>query len=214
MVAFYVTVGYMGHKVPFSPLWDTVSAFAPPEEIKLGIDVRQTDELGYVITHSSMDFGLEYEKAVASAEKNQLPLFVDFTGVNCINCRKMERTVLVKHEVEEILKGCVRVQLYTDIVPGISDQNLAETLIAKNQALQEDLVNDVTLPFYAIVSPDGKELLSSFPGLDAPDGKNFLEFLDAGLKKWEAKKQTSVAVAPGVVDNSSQCNDPQMGDRG
>ena len=198
LFAVYVTVGYMGHEVPVSPLWDTVSAFAP-RDVKPGVDVRQTDELGYVITHSSMDFGLEYEKAVASAEKNQLPIFVDFTGVNCINCRKMERTVLIKHEVEEILKGCVRVQLYTDIVPGISDHNLAETLIAKNQALQEDLVNDVTLPFYAIVSPDGKELLSSFPGLDGPDGKNFIEFLDVGLKKWEAKKQLKVVVRDSVL---------------
>ena len=194
LFAVYVTAGYSGQKVPASPLWETVSAFAPRKS-----DVRQTEELGYVITHSSMDFGLEYEKAVASAEKNQLPIFVDFTGVNCINCRKMERTVLVKHEVEEILKGCVRVQLYTDIVPGISDQELAEALIAKNQALQEDLVNDVTLPFYAIVSPDGKELLSSFPGLDAPDGKNFLKFLDAGLKKWEANRQTNVAARDSVM---------------
>lgn len=188
----YLSAGSAGVKVPLSPVWDFVVAFAP-RDVKPGVDVRQTDDLGYVMTHAALDFGLEFEKAVVAAEKGQLPMFVDFTGVNCINCRKMERTVLVDHNVEERLRECVRVQLYTDIVPGISDQTLANNLIAQNQELQDSLAGSYSLPFYAIVSADGTEVLESFSGLDGSGGKDFVAFLDRGLKKWQAMKQTTLA---------------------
>ena len=84
-------------------------------------------------------------------------------------------------------------QLYTDIVPGISDQELANALIAQNQELQESLVKSLALPFYAVVSADGKEVLASFPGLDGSGGEDFIKFLDLGLKAWDARKQTSLA---------------------
>jgi len=188
----YLSAGSTGVKVPLSPVWDFVAAFAP-RDVKPGVDVRQTDDLGYVMTHAALDFGLEFEKAVAAADRKQLPMFVDFTGVNCINCRKMERTVLVDHDVEERLKECVRVQLYTDIVPGISDQDLANELIAQNQELQDSLAGSYSLPFYAIVSADGTKVLESFSGLDGSGGKDFVAFLDRGLKKWQAMKQTKLA---------------------
>lgn len=192
MFGAYLAAGSTGAKVPVSPVWDFVVAFAP-RDVKPGVDVRQTDDLGYVMTHAALDFGLEFEKAVAAAKKGQRPMFVDFTGVNCINCRKMERTVLINHDVEERLKGCIRVQLYTDIVPGISDQDLANALIVQNQELQDSLAGSYSLPFYAIVSTDGTELLESFSGLDGSGGKDFVAFLDRGLKKWEAQKQTTLA---------------------
>ena len=155
--------------------------------------MKQTNDLGFVISHHELDYALEFDRATTAAENEQRPMFIDFTGVNCVNCRKMERSVLIDESVLERLHQLVRAQLFTDTVPGVVDEKLAESLIAQNQALQENLVNDVTLPFYAIVSPDGKELLSSFPGLDPSGGEDFVKFLDAGLKKWEAKKQTSVA---------------------
>jgi len=47
----------------------------------------------------------------------------------------------------------------------------------------------VTLPNYAVVSADGKTVLSVFKGLDRTGGKDFLEFLNAGLQRWEAIKE-------------------------
>lgn len=186
--AGYMTAGMFVHKMPLTGVWNNVAAFAPPDII-----VKQTNDLGFVISHHELDYALEFDRATTAAENEQRPMFIDFTGVNCVNCRKMERSVLIDESVLERLHQLVRAQLFTDTVPGVVDEKLAESLIAQNQALQENLVNDVTLPFYAIVSPDGKELLSSFPGLDPSGGEDFVKFLDAGLKKWEAKKQTSVA---------------------
>lgn len=187
--AGYITAGMFVHKMPLAGLWNNVAAFAPPN-----ILVKQTDEMGFVISHHEMDYALEFEKATAAAEKEQRPMFIDFTGVNCVNCRKMERSVLVNEDVLERLNRLVRAQLYTDLVPGIKDQDFAEQLLLQNQELQDQLCKSSALPLYAIVSADGKELLDSFPGLDSSGGKDFIAFLDRGLKAWEDKQATNVAV--------------------
>ena len=54
-------------------------------------------------------------RELAAAEKR--PILIDFTGVNCANCRLMERGVLPRPEVVSLLKKFVTVQLYTDFVP-------------------------------------------------------------------------------------------------
>jgi thiol:disulfide interchange protein len=147
----------------------------------------------------SFHYALEFEKATAAAESEQRPMFIDFTGVNCVNCRKMERSVLVDKAVLERLNQLVRAQLYTDLVPGIRDKEFAEQIITQNQELQDSLVGDFTLPFYAVVSANGKEVLASFQGLDRSGGEDFVKFLDAGLKNWETKKQTAVSAKDVVI---------------
>lgn len=198
LIAFagYIAAGMFVHKMPLAGLWNNVAAFAPPDII-----VKQTDELGFVISHHELDYALEFERATAAAEKEQRPMFIDFTGINCVNCRKMERSVLINDSVLERLHLLVRAQLFTDTVPGIVDEKLAEHLKISNQELQDKLLDSATLPFYAIVSADGKKLLSSFEGLDPSGGEDFIKFLDAGLKAWEAQKQTNVAARdPSIND--------------
>ena len=175
--------GMTGLALSPDPVWNLVAAFAPPD-----VEVRNTDELGYVIAHHKMDFAMEFERAVIAASKDQQALFVDFTGVNCVNCRQMERTVMVESKVIEALQKTVRAQLYTDEVPGITDAALRDRLVDMNRELQSNLVEDVTLPNYAIVSADGKTVLSVFKGLDSSGGKDFLQFLNAGLNRWELLK--------------------------
>ena len=143
---------------------------------------------------------LEFERATAAAEKEQRPMFIDFTGVNCVNCRKMERSVLVDEAVLQRLGQLVRAQLYTDIIPGVSDKEFAEKLLVQNQELQDALLNSSALPLYAIVSANGKELLSSFAGLDGSGGADFITFLDRGLMNWEAQKNTSIAARDVITE--------------
>ena len=192
--AGYIAAGMFVHKMPLAGIWNNVAAFAPPDII-----VRQTDDLGFVISHHELDYALEFDRATVAAENEQRPLFIDFTGVSCVNCRKMERSVLVDESVLERLHQLVRAQLFTDTVPGIVDVKLSEHLKISNRELQSKLLDSSTLPFYAIVSADGKEVLSSFEGLDNSGGKNFIEFLDAGLKKWETKKRTTVVARDNVL---------------
>jgi thiol:disulfide interchange protein DsbD len=57
----------------------------------------------------------DYDKALAHAEKVGKPLFVDFTGHNCVNCRRMEQSVWGEPGIIDVLKNdVVIVSLYVD----------------------------------------------------------------------------------------------------
>ena len=49
----------------------------------------------------------QYDEALAKAKLEKKPLFIDFTGVYCANCRVMERRVFPKKEVKEQLDKMV-----------------------------------------------------------------------------------------------------------
>ena len=132
------------------------------------------------------DFGLDFDVGVADATAQQRPLFIDFTGVFCTNCRLMELK-MARPAIRKKLERYVGLKLYTDRVPGVSDAVESERLKQRNIDLQIKLVKDVTLPAYAVVTPDGKTILSSYFGLEQKDGE-FAAFLDEGWKKWQALK--------------------------
>ena len=115
--------------------------------------------------------------------------------------RQMERTVMVEKSVVAAMEKMVRAQLYTDEVPGIEDEELREKLLLLNQELQSELTGDVALPSYAVVSPDGKTVLSYYSGVDSSGGKDFLEFLNDGLGRWETPKAKPAESAD--VNNAS-----------
>jgi len=188
-----LAAGLYGVHLPADPVWNLVAAFSPPD-----IQVRQTDELGYVIEHHKVDFALEFERAVSKASRDQRPLFIDFTGVNCVNCRQMERTVLIEQAVVAAMQKMVRAQLFTDEVPGIRDAEIREKLLLLNQELQSELTGSAALPSYAVVSADGKKVLSYFSGLDSSGGKDFLQFLNAGLDRWEMMSTGGKDAAAGI----------------
>ena len=178
-----LTAGLYVQSLPADPIWNLVAAFAPPQ-IRSG-DVFQQEELGYVIIHHDQAWSLEYPKAAAAAQKAALPLLVEITGVNCVNCRQMERTVLAQKAVLDNLSSVVRAQLYIDEVPGISDPALKESILEANINLASDLLGDVSMPSYAIVSPDGKQVYKTFSGLDQSGGTEFLKFLEEGLGRFK-----------------------------
>jgi thiol:disulfide interchange protein len=136
-------------------------------------------------------WGMSLDQAKEEAKAKNQPILIDFTGVNCANCRLMERRVLPRPDVVKLLKEFVTVQLYTDFVPIASltaDQR--EELARKNQDRQLDLAAEQTNPFYVIVAPDGK-VLGSLGGYNEP--AVFQDFLTKALDK--AHDGTSVAQA-------------------
>lgn len=178
-----LSAGLAGIGLPADPIWNLVAAFAPPE-ISDG-DVQQVDRLGWVIYHHELPYSLEYVRAIDSAKERGLPLFLEITGINCVNCRKMERTVLARKDVVERLRTMVLSQVYLDSVPGIEDKEERDTLLQGNKELATNLLGDVTMPSYAIVSSDGKRVLARFAGLDSSGGEEFIRFLEAGQQQWE-----------------------------
>ena len=186
-LAAYIAVGLFSARAPEGMLWQQIVAFAPPQINSVN------EEGGYFIEHDGLKYSLDFDAAVASAATDNRPMFLDFTGVNCINCRLMEKGVLSKEDVHSVLKDLVRVQLYVDQIPGVNrEEEDYKRLLDRNHSLQEDWFGDVAIPAYAITTPDGKEILSTFKGLDST-GTEFKKFLAAGLKRWDDRTMSATA---------------------
>ncbi|MEZ6130890.1 MAG: cytochrome c biogenesis protein CcdA [Planctomycetaceae bacterium] len=193
-LAAYIAVGLFSPKAPEGALWQQIVAFAPPQ-----LNIKRDADGTFVAEHNGLDFKLDFDAAVAKASQNNTPMFLDFTGVNCINCRLMEKGVLSTESVHNVLEDLVRVQLYMDEIPGVKalpqeHQRLKE----RNVDLQRNWLQDTSLPSYVIATPDGKEILSVFSGLDS-SGEEFQKFLEVGLQKWQQRTTAHSTPAPSVT---------------
>ena len=137
-------------------------------------------------------WGMSLDQARELAAAQKKPILIDFTGVNCANCRLMEQSVFPKPEIVKLLREFVTVQLYTDRVPiGSLTAAQREELAEKNQERQLDLAQEATNPFYVVLTPEGK-LVSSMGGYNEPPV--FLDFLTKALEK--SRGGTNVALLP------------------
>ncbi len=168
---------------PAGAVYAWVQAFLLPE-----------DEAG----ESSTDLKAAIERARTSGK----PVFIDFTGKTCTNCKYNESTVFTVPAIHNELEKFERVQLYTDEVPAqaySSDPGKAarDAEGAANGRFQRALFGDIALPLYAVLMPlpDGKMKLVSgtfdgksntpFEGkINSPD--KFAAWLKESLEK--AKK--------------------------
>lgn len=105
-----------------------------------------------------------YDEALAEAKAQSKPVFINFTGVNCSNCRWMERNMFTKATVVSEFNKFVMVELYTD-----------RPMDKERQALQKKLVGVALNPTYVLVSPTGV-VLKVHQGLEQDEAK-FIEFL-------------------------------------
>ncbi len=137
-------------------------------------------------------WGMSLDQAREQAAAQKKPILIDFTGVNCANCRLMERRVLPLPEVVKVLSEFVTIQLYTDFVPIASITSAQRKELAeKNQERQLDLAQEATNPFYVVLSPEGN-LVSTIGGYNEP--AVFLDFLSKALEK--ARGGMSLAQTP------------------
>lgn len=116
-----------------------------------------------------------FDEALARAKAEQKPIFVDFSGVTCTNCKKMERTIFPVAEVQNAFQNFVLARLMTDTGP----------YARENEKLQIERFNTVALPLYAVISPDDK-ILARFEGL-TKDPVEFAAFLEKGLAAYAAQ---------------------------
>ncbi len=178
---------------PSGWVWENVAAFAPPRfEGNTNEENSQEEtlaEIGPYLVHDNLKYSLDFFQALDYARKTNRPLFVDFTGQNCINCRRMELTVLPQPKNRERLEKFVRVQLFMDQIPLIEDPQEREALLSLNRRLQQAF-EDVTLPGYVVLNPhdlaeNGKlNRLSDFFGMEEKTGQ-FTDFLDKGFQKFQ-----------------------------
>ncbi len=116
--------------------------------------------------------------AMEKAKKKNKPLFLDFTGFQCTNCRQMESSMFPKARVRERLEKMIRVSAYTDGPDKIHEQQ---------RELQIKRFETAALPFYAIINPHTDKVLATFASM-TDDTAAYLAFLDKGLLAFERVK--------------------------
>lgn len=87
-----------------------------------------------------------YEEGLQEAQRTGKPVFIDFTGFTCTNCRWMETNIFTLPQVQALMAQTVKVQLYTD--------RRTEPYIS-NKKLQLERFGTIELPLYVLLKPDG-----------------------------------------------------------
>lgn len=146
-----------------------------------------------------MLFKNDYESALKYSKLVHKPLFVDFTGNACVNCRLMESTVWVTPEVLPILKdSVVIVSLYVDSkvelpveeqkeVFWFGKQRKLETIGNKFAYFQSTKYGSSSQPQYVLLNHDESNATPGTMGTET-DQKVFAYWLQSGLSNFRAKK--------------------------
>ena len=148
-----------------------------------------------VVTKFGMVTYFDYDEALAVARKLHKPLMIDFTGINCVNCRKMEGSVWSDPEVMKRLKeDFVIASLYVDVHDvdlQPSEQYFSKalnekvtTLGDKNADMQVSIYNANTQPYYFFLDANEKRLAPEGYGYD-PDVPKFIKLLDDVIAKYK-----------------------------
>lgn len=138
----------------------------------------------------------DYKQALEESRKQHKPIFIDFTGHACVNCRKMEEYVWAKPEVLKRLQNdFIIVSLYADERKELPenewytssrDGKVKKTIGDQNQDLQISKYHFSAQPQYVVI--DGSENQLSGPTFFDTDEQHFIDFLEAGKKAYNAKK--------------------------
>jgi len=127
----------------------------------------------------------DIEKGMKQAREENKPLFVDFTGYTCTNCRYMEGAVFPRPEVRSRLEKMVLVTAYTDGTEEIND---------RQREYQIKRFDTAALPFYAILNPYDDTVLAVHPDMTKNVAK-YVAFLDKGLEAFELVKPKNAQAA-------------------
>ncbi|WP_421827713.1 protein-disulfide reductase DsbD family protein [Larkinella sp.] len=170
---------------------------ATPEQNTLG-EKPKYSEL-FRLPHGLQGF-FDYKQALAYAAKVNKPVFIDFTGHGCVNCREMEARVWSEEPILRRLQNdYVILALYVDDKTELPesawytstyDKKQKKTIGAQNADLQIVRYNNNAQPHYCIVDQTGKLLVK--PKNYDLDVNNFAGFLDEGKTVFAAPQTVAV----------------------
>jgi thiol:disulfide interchange protein DsbD len=119
-----------------------------------------------------------YDLALEKARAENKPVFLNFTGVTCTNCRWMEMNMFPDPQVKKELDRFVVAELFTD--RETPEHQAADEKNGQRMATQ---FKSAALPLYAIIAPDEKTL-AVFQSLTR-DRQEFIGFLQTGASRFE-----------------------------
>ncbi|MBR5433832.1 MAG: thioredoxin family protein [Bacteroidales bacterium] len=198
----YLIPGFLG-----KPL-DLISGWLPPmstQNIHILSDAEEsttkTDKKYADLFHSpyGIDGYYDYEEGLEHAKAENKPILLDFTGLGCENCRKIEMNVWAKPEILDIIKNdYVLISLYLDSREPL-DSSLVreETYGGKTYKIKTvgehwsifmmKNYHGLMQPYYVLLSPDGEKLCEPITYDDAKDVSAYKAFLETGLQKMKQK---------------------------
>jgi thiol:disulfide interchange protein len=137
----------------------------------------------------------DYEQGMEVARTVGRPVFLDFTGHGCVNCREMEARVWSDEKVHELLQEeYVVISLYVDEKTIELPESewfynrkgrLIKTLAKKNSTIQECYFDANAQPQYALLDNQGN-LLQPTKTYDL-DVEGYIDFLEKGLTEYQKR---------------------------
>lgn len=134
----------------------------------------------------------DYEQGMACAKKLGKPVFIDFTGHGCVNCREMEANVWSDPKVLQRLRDeFVVIALYVDDKTALPesewitssyDGKVKKTIGKKFADFQITHFKVNAQPFYVLLDHKGEKLVP--PRAYDLDVDEFVTFLDKGLQEF------------------------------
>ena len=183
-----ITLAFTAYLIP--GLWGaplrTTSAFVPP---------MYTQD--YNTNPETVKEWEDFEAGVAAAEKSGKPIFLEFSGFGCVNCRKMESAVMGVDKVKnELSENYTHIRLMVDDKTKLDKPITIEkdgkvikkikTIGDKWSYLQEVKFNANSQPYYVVLNSKGE--LMSGPFVYKEDIEGFLDFLKRGKEKYDKEK--------------------------
>jgi thiol:disulfide interchange protein len=139
-----------------------------------------------------LDEWYDYDQAVQLSKELHKPIFIDFTGWNCVNCRQMEQNVLPDPEVLKRLQNdFIILQMVIDDkteLPKAEQYNSPvqrkdiTTLGGKWLDLEISKYGSNAQPYYVITNEKGEALVKP---IGATDIKSFISYLDSGVAAYK-----------------------------
>ncbi|MFZ4523078.1 MAG: cytochrome c biogenesis protein CcdA [Bacteroidales bacterium] len=134
----------------------------------------------------------DYKQALKCAKKQNKPIFIDFTGHGCVNCREMEANVwsdpkVLKRLRENFIVTALYVDDKTDLpenewITSTYDKKVKKTIGKIFADLQITRFNVNSQPYYVLLDTSGN-LLTTPRAYDL-DINAFVKFLDAGAENF------------------------------
>jgi thiol:disulfide interchange protein DsbD len=139
----------------------------------------------------------EYNQGLSCAKKLNKPVFLDFTGRGCVNCKMMERNVFTDPQVLNLLsREFIIIALYADDrtelpesewITSRRDGKVKKTIGQKNLEIEISRFNVNAQPYYALIDTSGNLLTA--PRAYNLDVDAFVAWLDGGLKQFQQNQQ-------------------------
>jgi thiol:disulfide interchange protein len=166
------------------------------------IKIKKYDDGNYDrIKTKGLSAWYDYDQALQVSKELHKPIFIDFTGFNCVNCRKMEANVWSDKRVFLHLRDdFILLQLVVDdkkeldpkeqFVSDYSGKKIT-TLGGKWSDLEASRFNSNSQPFYVILDGDGNMLKDKKGQVIQPspadyDVESYLKFLDSGIAAYHS----------------------------